>query len=115
MGKLSKDKGARGERELAGELHRLFGVAARRGVQFRGGSDSPDVIADMPDVHIECKRCERLSIYAAMTQAVNDAGDKVPIVCHKQNRREWLVVVRLDDLPRLVAAIQTREGNQCER
>jgi len=26
MGRLSKDKGARGERELAGELQRLFGV-----------------------------------------------------------------------------------------
>ena len=112
MGKMSKDKGARGERELAGELHRLFGVTARRGVQYRGGTDSPDVIADIPGIHIECKRCERLSIYAAMAQAVDDAGTKVPIVCHKQNRREWLVIVRLNDLPKLSTAIQRREGNQ---
>ena len=58
--KNSRDKGARGERELAAELHRLFGVTARRGVQYQGGTDSPDVVSDFDEIHFEVKRTERL-------------------------------------------------------
>jgi Holliday junction resolvase len=107
-GRKSRDKGQRGEREFAAELQTLFGIHARRGVQYHGGADSPDVISDFADVHFEVKRCERLSLYPAMQQAVEDAGEKIPVVCHKQNRKEWLVVVRLDDLPKLVSALENR-------
>jgi len=112
MGKKSRDKGKRGERELAAELQRLFGVTARRGVQYRGGADSPDVITDIPDVHFEVKRTERLSLYPAMKQAACDAGEKVPVVCHKQNRQEWLVIVRLEDLPKLAAVLTDCEATE---
>ena len=105
MGKMSRNKGKRGERELANELQRLFGITARRGVQYKGGMGSPDIITDIQGVHFEVKRCERLSIYNAMNQAVSDAGEHVPIVCHRQNNREWLAVVRLNDLPKLVMAL----------
>ena len=106
MGSMSRSKGKRGERELAAELRRLFGVEARRGVQYHGGSDSPDVVVDLPGIHVEVKRTERLSLYPAMRQAAVDAGaDKVPVVCHRQNREEWLAVVRLDDLPKLAALL----------
>jgi len=108
MGKTSKEKGKRGERELAAELQKLFGITARRGVQYHGGADSPDVISDFSEIHFEVKRTERLSLYPAVEQAVNDAGEKIPVVCHKQNRREWLVIVRLEDLPKLAAAIENR-------
>jgi hypothetical protein len=110
MGRKSKSKGKRGELELAAELRRLFGVTARRGVQYQGGTDSPDVITDLPGIHIEVKRCERLSLYPAMAQAVNDAEGKIPVVCHRQNGKKWLAVVRLDDLPKLSAAFQTRNA-----
>ena len=102
MGSFSRNKGKVGERELAHELTRVLGVAARRGVQFRGGSDSPDVIADIPDVHIECKRTERFRLYEALEQAVADAGNNVPLVLHRQNRKPWVAVIRLDDLPALI-------------
>ena len=111
MGKMSKNKGKRGELELAAELRRLFGIAARRGVQYHGGEDSPDVITDLPGVHIEVKRTERLSLYPAMKQAVEDAGaDKVPVLFHRQNREDWLAVIRLNDLPKLAALLT--EGGQ---
>jgi Holliday junction resolvase len=45
MGRKSREKGKRGELELAAELRRLFGIEARRGVQYCGGGDSPDVVA----------------------------------------------------------------------
>ena len=106
MGRMSRNKGKVGERELASELRRLFGVNARRGVQYHGGADSPDVVADLPGIHIEVKRTERLSLYPAMKQAVNDAGtDKIPLVCHRANHQDWLAVVRLNDLPKLAALL----------
>jgi hypothetical protein len=105
---MSREKGKRGERELAAEVQTLFGITARRGVQYHGGSDSPDVITDIAGLHFEVKRTERLSLYPAMNQAVNDAGDKIPIVCHRQSRKEWLAVIRLKDLPKVAAVLRKR-------
>ena len=102
----SKRKGKEGELELAAELRRLFGVAARRGQQF-SGIEGKDVVG-LPGVHVECKRVEKLNINRAVDQAFRDAqeaGD-VPIVCHRTSRRPWLVTVRLDDLSALVERIQ---------
>jgi Holliday junction resolvase len=57
MGKMSRTKGKVGEREVA-ELLRANGFhAARRGVQYQGGADSPDVIG-LPGFHNEVKRTE---------------------------------------------------------
>ena len=102
MGSFSRNKGKVGERELAHELTRVLGVAARRGVQFQGGPGSPDVIADIPGIHIECKRTERFRLYEALEQAVEDAGANVPVVLHRQNRQPWVAIIRLDDLPTLI-------------
>ena len=105
MGLFSRNKGKTGERELAHELSRVFGVTARRGVQFQGTPGSPDVIVDIPDLHIECKRTERFRLYEALEQAVEDAANKLPIVFHRQNKKPWVAVVRLDDLPRLATIL----------
>ena len=117
MGRFSRNKGKVGERELAHELTRVLGVSARRGVQFRGGSGSPDVIADIPDVHIECKRTERFRLYEALDQAVADAGANVPVVLHRQSRKPWVAFIRLDDLPTPVqklAFINNQQSNTTE-
>ncbi len=103
----SRNKGARGERELAKELTRVLGIEARRGRQFCGSPDSPDVKTSLDDaVHFECKRVEAFNLYKALDQAKRDAGDKIPVVAHRKNQREWVVVVRLDDLPRLVDSLK---------
>jgi len=101
MGLMSRNKGKAGEREAAAELRRLFGVEARRGRQYQGGDESPDVIADIPGVHIEVKRAEALRLYPALKQAIEDAGDNIPVILHRANRQPWVAIVRLDDLPRL--------------
>ena len=103
----SRAKGAMGERELAKKLTEVFGCEARRGQQFQGSPDSPDVVTSLDGVHIECKRVERFEIYKAMEQAKRDSGDKIPVVCHRKNRGEWLAVVRLDDLPELIKRLGT--------
>ena len=105
-GKKSRDKGARGEREWAKILAELFGCDdAHRGRQCHGGPDSPDVAKGIPGTHAEVKRTEKLSLYAAMSQAFDDAGDDVPYVAHRRNNEDWLVIVRADDLAELATQI----------
>jgi Holliday junction resolvase len=102
MGLMSRNKGKRGEREAAAEIARLFGVEARRGRQYAGTDDSPDIRTSLPQVHFEVKRAESLRLYAALAQAIADAGPNIPVVLHKQNHQPWVAIVRLDDLPQLV-------------
>lgn len=92
----SREKGKRGERLLAEEF-RKQGHEAHRGVQYQGGKDSPDVVTDMPNIHVECKFCENARIREWMAQAIRDAGDKIPTVMWKKSREEWLVIMRLKD------------------
>jgi len=106
MGRASRDKGKRGEREAAAELGALLGVAARRGAQHRGGPESPDVVLDGVAIHVEAKRSERLSLYAALAQADEDAPqDSVPIVWHRANGRDSVVIVDTRDLVRLAREV----------
>ena len=101
----SREKGKVGERELAGFLRELGVADARRGVQYQGGTESPDVCAEtgLPGVHIECKRVERLDPWQAIKQATDDAGPgKIPAVFWRRNRRDWLVVLRAENFVRLI-------------
>jgi Holliday junction resolvase len=89
----SREKGKRGERQWRDEL-RAQGYAARRGQQFSGSPDSPDVVSeDLPWIHFEVKAVERLNIEDAMEQARRDCGDKIPIVAHRRSFRAWLVTM----------------------
>ena len=91
----SRQKGARGEREAA-ELLRSYGFDAKRGVQYQGGPDSPDVKCDALGYHVEIKRVERLVLDDAIKQARNESGGKPYLVLHKRNRGEWLVTIPAD-------------------
>ena len=53
----SREKGKRGERELAAKL-REHGYDCRRGVQYQGGPDSPDVIG-LPHAPKEIRHLQR--------------------------------------------------------
>ena len=100
----SRRKGADGERELA-NLLKTYGFDARRGQQYRGGGDSPDVVG-LPGVHIECKRVEKLNVEAAMAQSRRDAeGTKdVPVVMHRRNYEKWKVTMDLDEFMNMYLA-----------
>jgi len=90
----SRAKGARGERAFR-DLLRAEGYEARRGQQFSGSPDSPDVVCpDLAGLHFEIKCVERLNIEDAMAQARRDAGAaKTPIVAHKRNHCNWLITM----------------------
>ena len=70
MGKSQREKGKRGERELA-KLLKDHGYSCRRGQQYCGSNGDADVVG-LPGIHIECKRVERLNLEDAMRQAVDD-------------------------------------------
>ncbi len=100
----SRAKGAAGERELANFL-KEYGIEARRGQQFKGGADSPDVVANsvFQDIHIECKRVEAGNLYNWLEQAQRDAAEgKKPAVVHRRNGKEWVVILTLTDLIELL-------------
>lgn len=96
----SKQKGARGERELAKVL-RAHGFETRRGQQYCGANGDADVIG-LPNIHIECKRVERLNLYDAMAQSKSDAKqDEIPVVMHRKDKCDWLVTLSLDDFMKI--------------
>lgn len=104
----SKQKGARGERELAKVL-RAHGFKTRRGQQYCGANGDADVVG-LPNIHIECKRVERLNLNDAMAQAKSDAKqDEIPVVMHRKDKCDWLVTMSLDDFIEIY-----KESDYCE-
>lgn len=92
----SREKGKKGERELAKEL-RAYGYDCRRGEQYSGANGDADVVG-LPGIHIECKRVEKLNLYDAMAQAKHDCPSQTyPAVFHRKNNCEWLVTMSLEN------------------
>ena len=97
IGRASSDKGKVGERELAALL-RKYGFEARRGQQYAGGGDSPDVVHSIEGLFIEVKRREKFDLEGSMEKARDDSpDDKYPVVFHRKNRKAWVVVMDADD------------------
>ena len=92
----SRRKGAVGEREFAALL-REHGFDARRGCQFSGSPDSPDVVSDaLAWLHVEIKRVQNLNLTDACVQAEGDCGGKPWIVAHRRNHAPWLITMRAE-------------------
>ena len=97
----SRTKGKVGEREFAALL-REHGFDARRGQQFSGSAESPDVVSAALDwLHIEVKRVQNLNLAAACAQAKRDQSKpglngrkkEAWIVAHRRNRQPWMVTL----------------------
>lgn len=105
----SREKGARGERELASRLRELGFTDARRGVQYSGLDGSPDVVG-LDGIHIECKLRERLNLEAAFDQSRRDAARRgdIPTVIHRKTNDPykcgWLVTLSLEHFATLYKA-----------
>lgn len=95
-GKMAKNKGKVFERAVANLLC-ARGFNARRGVQFKGSIDSPDVVCgDLPFIHWEAKAVENLSLYSALKQASTDGLGKCPIIVHKRNNKPIVAILQFD-------------------
>lgn len=95
----SRQKGARGERAWRDELRAAGYISARRGQQFAGSPDSPDVVCDELDgFHFEVKHCERANAFEFLAQAIRDAGGaKIPTVAMRRNLHPFIIVLRAED------------------
>lgn len=100
----SNKKGKVGELEVV-NLLKAHGFEARRGVQYSGGKDSPDVVSNLP-FHIEVKRVEALNLYGAVEQAKRDAGESRYLVLHRKNNKEWLAVLDAEVFLELVKELE---------
>ena len=76
MGRSQREKGKRGERELA-RLLKEYGYDCRRGQQYCGASGDADVVG-LPEM-----------------LPLND--EILPAVFHRRNRGGWMVTMRLED------------------
>lgn len=94
---------------------RSEGFCARRGRQFKGTADSPDIVSDCselepgeegialdPFFHIEVKRVERFHLYPTLHKAEEEAEGKIPLILHRKNREEWVAVVPARDFLRIL-------------
>lgn len=95
----SKQKGNRGERELAAKLRELGCTGARRSQQFCGDAGDEDVKCDsLPRWFIECKRVEQLNLHDAVEKAaIQTTCGKIPVVIHRKNGKKWLATFQLED------------------
>ena len=105
-GKASREKGKRGEREIATVFRDALHVDAMRGWQARKGSDAPDVI--VPHLWIESKRAKRCNPWTALAQAIlestrntvngNDPRDAIPVAITQADRQPKIATMLLSDL-----------------
>ena len=99
----SDSKGKRGELEWSKFL-RGYGYDARRGRQYKGTPESPDVVG-LPGVHLEVKRWEVVTdqdIRSFMHQSQSEsAPGEIPVVPYRENRKRWKVAMYASDLARM--------------
>lgn len=103
MSKFSREKGKRGEREVAriiqDVVNEVFGENApriqRNTLQSdKGGFD----LVGLEDFAIEVKRHEKLNVKAWWRQTVKQAGkDKLPVLFYRQNNTPWSVMCIIDN------------------
>lgn len=102
MSKFSREKGKRGEREVAKIIQKvldeIYGENApriqRNTLQSdKGGFD----LVGLEDFAIEVKRHEKLNLKSWWRQTVRQAGeDKFPVLFYRQNNTPWSVMF-IDD------------------
>ena len=101
MGKSSREKGKRGEREFAAFLRDL-GIEARRTQQFSGKEGTADVSSSLEGVHIEVKRYAGIAALRFLEQAEKDADPaSIPIVAMREDRGEWVMMFRAKHLKQM--------------
>jgi Holliday junction resolvase len=93
-GRMARNKGAAGERELAAILTDKLGFVVKRKLgQARDGGDDIQI----GQYRIEVKRREalRLDDWCQQVEQASQAGD-VPVVAYRRNGQPWRVVVPLE-------------------
>ena len=94
-GRGKRNKGAAGERELAGILKDHLGFEVKRNLgQARDGADDITI----QKFRIEVKRQERLQVdkWSEQVESCSKSGE-VPILAYRRNGQPWRICLKLDD------------------
>jgi hypothetical protein len=95
----SKRKGKVGELDLV-HFFQQHNIEARRGQQFKGSDESPDVVTELKSFYVECKRGNQVpkKPYDFLDQASRDCSlDQLPVVFMRRDRCDWIVVLDASD------------------
>ena len=113
MGKASRDKGKRGEREARDACKEHWGAQdCRRAQQYCGADSTADLLNALPECHVEVKRYKRIVASDFMKQAVEDSDNQLPIVLMREDGDVWLVVLRIEDSPEFAQRLLKQLGDQ---
>ena len=96
MGKMQRDRGAAGERELAAKLKLYTGLDIRRRCrQHPGDSD----VLGVDGWAIECKRTATLSLDPWWKQTIDQCREgESPVLMYRKDRHGWRVRCHLVDI-----------------
>jgi Holliday junction resolvase len=106
MSRSERDKGLRGEREVAA-------IYEARGFAVRGLEGTGDhlVVGVAPlglTIHSEVKRQETARVWAWWEQASSEApAGSMVVVAFRRSRSKWLAIVELEELADLIANVAT--------
>lgn len=104
-GRHSRNKGKRGEREVA-KILQTAGFPARRTVQYNGRPGTAADVVGVPGLHLEVKFAEQERIREWYRQAERDAhaspGEEMPVIVHRKSREPWLVTMSLEDFIKII-------------
>jgi len=103
MGSMSRNKGKRGEQEVA-RLLRAAGYDVARTDQT-AGARCCDVDGPGLPAWIEVKRGKQVNVRSAYRQACNDTDGREPVVAWRDDRSEWMVSLRLEPFIRMMAGL----------
>jgi len=106
MGKMSRNKGKRGEREVV-DLFKDHGFDARRTSQVDGGLAADVLVPYLKNLHIEVKRHYAIASCRFMDQAVNDMpfATSIPTVFMREDNGGWIVMMQAIDYMTMLKAI----------
>lgn len=109
----SRRKGKNAELTCAKLINELFPHAqCRRSQQFKGDKTAADLTCDgLPGIMVEVKRRQSMNLHSVMNKSLEDCTeDQTPVIVHRKDNEEWLLTVRLEDLPDMMWKF-LREGS----
>jgi hypothetical protein len=101
MGASQRRKGHDFERKIARDLRELF-PDAKRGFQTRGGT-SEEADVEIPYYFIECKHHKKAPLRAALQQAADNCGDRVPVAICKDDRKDPIVLMNYEEFRKILS------------
>lgn len=97
-GKMSREKGARGEREVAKILSESLSLDISRTPRSGAWEHAKGDLYGVPRFNVEVKLQERTRVDEWYKQSEGDAKeDEIPLLIYRRNREQWKVVMSLDN------------------